>query len=151
MTALVSYFLSGFFGALMLVALFRLVPPSVDRCFFGGGSGGLKSRVIRCLFGVGQESGMSSARFTHLSTLVLCCTGVFAVGYATMGKERVVLVVLCERGKNRLVVVLCSSVGLGIPSWRRAAVSSSQQAYSHTIASSVLMGNGGMGWRQLAC
>ena len=60
--------------------------------------------------------------------LVLCCTGVFAVGYVTMGKERVVLIVLCERGKNRRVVVLCSSVGLGIPSWRRAAVSSSQQA-----------------------
>ena len=71
------FLLSGFFGALMLVALFRLVPPSVDLCFFGGGSGGLKSRglflaggVIRCLFGVGQESGMSSARFTHLSFVV---------------------------------------------------------------------------------
>ena len=55
----------------------RLVPPSVDLGFDGGGSGGLKSRalflvggVIRCLFGVGQESGMSAARFTHLSFVV---------------------------------------------------------------------------------
>jgi hypothetical protein len=65
-------------------------PPNVGFDFFGGGSGGSKScaiflvgGVMRCLFGVGRESGISSAR----STLVLCCTGVFAVGYVTRGKE----------------------------------------------------------------
>ena len=40
------YLLSGCFGALMLVVLFRLVPPSVDLGFNGGGSGGLKSRAL---------------------------------------------------------------------------------------------------------
>ena len=74
----------------MLDARFRLVPSNVGFGFFGGGSGGSKSRalflvgdVMRCLFGVSRESGLSSAR----STLVLCCTGVFAVGYVTRGKE----------------------------------------------------------------
>jgi hypothetical protein len=42
-----SFFLfSGFFGALMLDARFRLVPPSVGLDFFGGGSGVLKSRTL---------------------------------------------------------------------------------------------------------
>jgi hypothetical protein len=142
----------GVLGALEPDARFCLVPPVLIRCFFGAGSGKLNSRA-RFLVGgctlcdsvVGWESVTSA--FVEVGQ----CFSVRAEEYVTRRKGWIVLFVLCVRGKKCCDVEEVSCVGFGLPSWHNASVSSSQQASPQTIASCVLMGNGGVGCKQLAC